>query len=178
MEKIKFLLIVLLTAATIVIVSGCSKDSKSSNPLNPGNGNLGNNNGNQVSVKINGDGFDNISLNVNEGAAYYSTDENATYTSIVIKTNSDTLMILLAASGKQTGEYEWNDIDGAAFLINARSDGYIAYSSSNSGSTNITEYGEVNGFVKGNFAGSVYESIGGESVDIEGTFSIKRIADQ
>jgi len=78
MERVKFFLLVLLTAATLVIVSGCSKDSKNSNPLVPGNGNNNGDpgsSGNQASVFVNGEGFDLLQLTSKEGAAYYSPEE-------------------------------------------------------------------------------------------------------
>ena len=180
MEKLKLVFLVLLTAATLVIVSGCSKNSKGSNPFDPvdGGNNEGGNTGSQASVTINGEQFDNIHLNVSGGASYYLSDENSTYTSIVGRTGSDSLLILLAFTGKGTGTFEWNDSDAISYLIIPQSDKYITYVSINSGSTTITEYGKVNEYVKGNFSGSVYDSETNEPVDITGTFSIKRIEDR
>lgn len=181
MEKFNFFFLVLLTAASIVIVSGCSKDSKSSNPLIPGNGgnngNNGNGNGSQASVFINGDGFDLLQLTANDGASYYSTEENSTYTSIVVKAGADTVLILLATSGRQTGTFSWNESEAISYLI-VTGDEYIPYVSANSGKTTISEYGNVNGYIKGTFSGSVYKSETNDPVDIDGSFSIKIIADQ
>jgi len=175
MEKFKFVLLVLLTAATLLIVTGFSN---SSNPLNSGNaGNDTANTGNQVNVTVNGDGFNHIQLNAADGAAYYSSYENLTYTSIVAKAGTDTLLILLSIAGKETGTFEWNDSEATSYLV-IPNDGYTSYTSVNSGSTTITEFGGINGFVKGSFSGSVYKSETNEPVDIEGTFSIKRIEDK
>lgn len=179
MNKVRFLIMILLTAASIVIVAGCSKDKNDNNPITPGGGNTGNgSNGSQASVFINGEGFNLLQLIAKDGAAYYSADDNATYTSIVTKSGSDTLMVLLATKGKAKGEYNWNDSEGISYLIIANDDEYISYVSINSGITTITEYGEVNGYVKGTFSGSVYKDANGDPVDIDGSFSIKRIADQ
>jgi|GEM_PF-5507946 len=180
MEKIKFILLILLTSASIVIVSGCSKDSKNSNPVTPGNSGGNGNPGNvesQASVFVNGEGFDLLQLNTKEGAAYYSPVNNSTYTSIVVRTGSDTLMILLATRGKETGTFKWNDSDAISYLIVASENGYKSYVSVNSGETKITEYGSVNGLIKGTFSGSVFND-NNNPVDIDGSFAIKRIKDQ
>jgi len=86
-------------------------------------------------------------------------------------------MILLATTGKETGTFKWNDSEAISYLIVASEDGYQSYVSINSGKTVITEYGNVNGFVKGTFSGSVFNE-NNHPVDIDGSFSIKRIKDQ
>jgi hypothetical protein len=143
--------LILLTAASIIIVIGCSKDSKNNNPLNPGSGddNENENSGNQASVFINGDGFDLLQLYPTEGAAYYSPEENSTYSSIIAKTGTDTLLTLLATTDKEKGIFNWDNSEAISYLIVTRSDGYISYVSVNSGKTTITEYGDVNGYIKG-----------------------------
>lgn len=178
MEKFKFILLVLLTAVTLLIVSGCSKDSKDSNPIVPDiNNGTNNNTGNQATIKINGDVFQNVQLKANDGASYYSPEENSTFTSIVAKAGTDTLLVLLGTAGKSTGTFNWNDTEAIAYLIIPGNE-YATYVSVNSGSTTITEFGNVNSYVKGTFAGSLYKAETNEPVDIEGTFSIKRIEDQ
>lgn len=178
MEKIKFILLVLLTAATLVIVSSCSKDS-SGNPLEPeGNNGKGNNSGSQASVTLNGDGFNNEKITAFDGAVYYDRENDATYLSITAKAGSDTAIVLLAFASDKTGTFLWDNEEGVAYLILASQSKVIGYVSSNSGSVTITEYGAVNQYVKGRFEGVVYQDNTNIELTLSGTFSVKRISDQ
>jgi hypothetical protein len=69
----------------------------------------------------------------------------------------------------------WTDTEAISYLIVGGDDGYIPYVSVNSGSTIITEYGNIDDYVKGSFSGSVYESETNDPVDIDGTFLIKEL---
>jgi hypothetical protein len=84
--------------------------------------------------------------------------------------------LVLPLDATKPGEYKWVDATGATF-----SDAYMVFSrdeltfNSISGKTVITAFGNVGGIVRGRFNGAVLDPGTGESIYLDGKFSVSRL---
>jgi hypothetical protein len=173
MDKIKFVLLFLLTAAALLIVTGSSKDT-SGYSLPSGEDNMVN----RASVILNGSSFNNIHFNTTDVKAYYAAVSNITNFSITAKSGSDSIVIFIAFYGNQTGSFQWDNETGVVYLITGGSSGTAGYMSDNSGTVTIEEYGIAGNVIKGSFSGKVYEGNTNDEVTLSGSFSVKRESEQ
>jgi hypothetical protein len=164
MKKIKFYLLTLVIGSALII-GGCGDD----NPVDPGPG------GTTASgnFTLNGGGYDNQTINITAGGAEYDPAENRTGVALYGVAGNDTTTVVLIFPGNQTGTFNF-DIDSsfAAFYTNLAN-----YYISSEGSTTITTYGSVGNNISGTFSHTVSNVNLTDNIEINGTFSARRIPD-
>lgn len=160
-HKIKFVVIILVG---IIGFISCSK--KSDNPVAPG--------GSQTTeLKLT---FGTQQITFNQGTGGYAVAENVSYVQFTKSEAGDTLLFIMLFAGKATGNQNWDvNNDLGPVLIQYVASGIIAYTPI-SGSTNITAYGNVGGYISGTFNGQLQDQ-SGSSMNVNGNFSVQRIAD-
>lgn len=160
-HKMKFALIIL-----VVIIGFISCSKKSDNPVAPGGGQT-------TELKLT---FGTQQITFNQGAGGYAINEDVSYVQFTKSEAGDTLLFIMLFAGKATGNQNWdvtNDL--GPVLIQYGASGIVAYTPIN-GSTSITAYGNVGGYISGTFTGQL-EDPSGSSMNVNGNFSVQRIAD-
>lgn len=160
-HKIHFVVVILVGIMGFI---SCSK--KSDNPVAPG--------GNQTTeLKLT---IGTKQITFNQGTGGYAVAENVSYIQFTTAEAGDTLLFIMIFAGKATGTQNWDvNNDQGAILIQYGASGTLIYSPLN-GSTSITAYGNVGGYISGTFTGQLQDS-NGSSVNVSGNFSVQRIAD-
>uniref|UniRef100_A0A832DHK9 Uncharacterized protein n=1 Tax=Ignavibacterium album TaxID=591197 RepID=A0A832DHK9_9BACT len=160
-NSLKILFFVLIGALGFI---SCSK--KSDNPVAPG--------GSQTTELKLTIGTQQITFN--QGIGGYAINENVSYVQFTKAESGDTLLFIMIFDGKATGNQNWNvNNDLGVILFQYGASGTIIFSPLN-GSTNITAYGNVGGYISGTFTGQLQDQ-NGSSVNINGNFSVQRSAD-
>lgn len=170
--QLKWRALALAAFVLIFAFSGCKKDDD--DPVAPG-GNNNNTGGMSASVTLNGDGFNNKSLNFNAASAGYSNSEALTG---VVFSGADSITVSLVFAGKTTGTYTVsvgsdNELENGFVIIKGSSKYYI----SKGGSIKVTEYGNVGGYIKGTFNGTAEDEYTNTTVSVSGSFSALRQPD-
>jgi hypothetical protein len=162
----KMFLVVLIAA---LLFAACSKDS--SNPVNTGP----DPNTSGASIKINGGGFVNKQVNLSLGLSAYIISDNATYVQFIGKVDNDSLYLVFAFEGKQTGTFPWSGSSIETYLLHISQTGSLVYANMTEGSTTVSSYGEVGSKINGTFSGKLIETSAQQvEITIDGTFSVVR----
>ncbi len=160
----------------LFFTGGCKK--KNNNPVSSNN-----NSTSQVSFTVNGGGYNNQDININNSGssgAIYVTDKNFTLGTINGISNNKNVSVIIAFSGKSTGTFAWDTTSssiGFGFTF-----GGVTYSGiPGQGKTTVTQYGDVGSAIKGTFSGNVF-GVSGSTIDTiqisNGQFSMIRGKDQ
>ncbi|MGQ9799344.1 MAG: hypothetical protein ACUVRG_08625 [Ignavibacterium sp.] len=171
MKTKKNIHIIFILLVGIIGFFACSK--KSDNPVAPTAPTT------ELKITLNGGGFSNQQITFNTGIGGYAINENITYAQFLTTKSGDTLICFISYSGKQTGNQVWNPANTPVFT------GVLLYKSGNSGttvfipssgSTNITNYGNVGNFISGTFDGTLQDT-SSQNISISGRFSVQRSED-
>lgn len=137
---------------------------KSDNPVAPGN---------QITeLKLT---FGSQQLTFTNGGGY-AINNDISYVQFTKAEEGDTLLFLMIFNGKTTGNQTWDSSgDTGVLLYQFGTSGVFTFSSSN-GSTNITAYNNVGGFISGTFNGKLTDQ-NNSLVNVNGTFSVQRSSD-
>ena len=173
-----FSLIILISA---LFITGCSKDDDPTGPEN--NDNPGGNTA-VNSMVINGGGYTNKTVNFMLAQGSYSVSD--ALTGCVLSGNTDIMSITMVFPGNQAGSSKWDDYTtnssnattGIVLVIGGSTSAKSFAPKFESGTTNITAYGAVNGKINGNFSGTLYNPANeSEQITINCNFSINRLPD-
>lgn len=173
-----FSLIILISAFLII---GCSKDDDPTGPENNDNpgGNIAVN-----SIVINGGGYSNKSVSFMLAQGSYSVSD--ALTGCVLSGNTEIMSVTMVFPGNQSGSSNWDDYiannnnatSGIVLVIGGSTSAKTFAPKFESGTTNITAFGAVNGKIDGNFSGTLYNPANeSEQITINCNFSINRLPD-
>lgn len=154
---------ILILLVGIIGFFACSK--KSDNPVAPGN--------QTTELKLT---FGSQQLTFTNGIGGYAINDDISYIQFTKAEAGDTLLFFMIFNGKTTGNQTWDSSgDTGVLLYQFGTSGVFIFSPSN-GSTNITAYGNVGGFISGTFNGQLTDQ-NNSTVNVNGTFSVQRSSD-
>ena len=177
--RFKNLFFLLLSVA--LLTAGCSK--KSDNPVNP-DGTSGDVLTNSGSMVLNGAGFSNKTVELSSGVSAYTNSNNYTVCVLYGKSSADSMAVIIAFSGKNTGSFDWQGLQDSE--SNYYYDGCTIsmYGSNNNmftvdnGKTVVNVFGEVGKTIEGTFSGSLKSMDGSQSMTVTGSFKCLRVPDE
>lgn len=174
---------IIMLMMIFVTAPGCKKSNDS--PTSPISGNPGGGvpTGYFGKITLNGDGFNNLVLNVSGNTAAYGAyimQEQATWIILDGMNGQDSVRVVVTAGGKQTGTFTWVQMsenmpnNAVGIVIGSKR----LASQPNSGSTIITAFGNEGGAINGSFSGKMLSIGTGNQVDVSATFSAYRYPDE
>lgn len=176
MKKLIFFgTVVLLLFCITLIFNSCSKDDGTTGPGDGVNTGLG-----SAGFTVNGGGYNNRTFSFSVASGGFNPDENLTVIGAILSSSTDSVYLAITFPGNQTGTFTWSDSAGICFWYYGADTvhKYFCFYDS-SGSTTVSSYGVVGGYISGTFSGKL---IGGtipyttlDTVTISnGSFSAKR----
>ncbi|MDI6803527.1 MAG: hypothetical protein QME58_06735 [Bacteroidota bacterium] len=169
MKMSKFHLFFAVILVSILVFTGCSKDSNS--PVDPIAVTSA-----EAKLTLNGAGYTNKSVTLRNGICAFSPNDTATAIQFSGKVDNDSLYFTIIFKGNQTGTINWDD-DNGTIIYRTTSTGNYLYFGITQGTTTVSSYGAVNGKVEGTISGKLIEQTSQAELNINGSFSAVRIPD-
>lgn len=166
--KSPFFALIIITVLSLII--GCSK--KSDNPVDPGTVIKS-----EATLTLNGSGFSNQNVTLGNGGCSYSPTDNLTAVAFSGTIGSDSVLFVFQFVGNNTGAHAWRSSEPDVLIYKYGSSGSLSFYADSTGTTNVSNYGAVNGKVEGSINGKLIEATSQSELNISGTFSALRIPD-
>lgn len=169
MKMSKFNLFFAVIFVSILVFTGCSKDSKG--PVDP----IAVINA-EAKLTLNGAGYTNKSVTLSNGLGAFSPTDTLTAIQFSGMVDNDSLYFAIIFNGNQAGTFNWNDDNGAIIYRTTTSGNYL-YLGITQGITTVSSYGAVNGKIEGTINGKLIEQTSKVELNINGSFSAVRVPD-
>ncbi|MDI6767779.1 MAG: hypothetical protein QME52_13240 [Bacteroidota bacterium] len=165
---------VMFVLFTILIFGACKEESSSPGPDNGTNVGLA-----TASLIINGSGYINRTFSFSVATGVHSPVENETGIAAGLSSGTDSVALVIVFPGNQTGTFGWSDTTVVGLFVYGTGGIQKTFTSyDGSGSTTVSSFGAVGGFISGTFSGKLIGGTPPNTTDTvtvsNGSFSAKR----